>query len=224
MRPKPQTPTSHPRSARAARGAHAQAPRGRARPAPGRHRAARPQAGLPRDRERQREDRGKQMAALKAGDKRHLPTRDRGPVRKYIRDLVDARRSVAEYFLPLALLILALTVVRHRADEAVRRRPVVGAGGADRRRLGRCSSSACAAAWPSLPDVSHRGAAALRLDAQHADPPVPAATAAHQGPGLPPTVDLTVPRSALSRPGLPRGPSVDVLSRSWTFVTSAAAA
>jgi hypothetical protein len=60
-------------------------------------------------RERQREDRGRQLQALKAGDERHLPARDRGPVRKYARDLVDARRSVAEFFLPLALVILVLS-------------------------------------------------------------------------------------------------------------------
>jgi DUF3043 family protein len=60
-------------------------------------------------RERQREGRTKQMAALKAGDERGLPTRDRGPVRRYARDLVDARRSVAEFFLPAALVILVLS-------------------------------------------------------------------------------------------------------------------
>jgi hypothetical protein len=60
-------------------------------------------------RERQREDRTHQMAALKAGDERNLPPRDRGPVRRYVRDVVDARRTVAEFFLPFALLILALT-------------------------------------------------------------------------------------------------------------------
>ena len=37
------------------------------------------------------------------------PPRDRGPVKRYARDLVDARRSVAEFFLPLALIILVLT-------------------------------------------------------------------------------------------------------------------
>jgi hypothetical protein len=60
-------------------------------------------------RERQRHDRTRQMAALKAGDETHLPARDRGPVRKYARDMVDTRRSVAEFFLPLALVILGLT-------------------------------------------------------------------------------------------------------------------
>jgi hypothetical protein len=60
-------------------------------------------------RERSREERTHQMAALKAGDERKLPLRDRGPVRKYARDLVDARRSVAEFFLPFALVILVLS-------------------------------------------------------------------------------------------------------------------
>lgn len=62
-----------------------------------------------RVRERQREERMRSMQALRAGDERHLPPRDRGPVRRYVRDMVDARRSVAEFFLPLALLILVLT-------------------------------------------------------------------------------------------------------------------
>lgn len=62
-----------------------------------------------RVRSRQREERTRSMQALRAGDERHLPPRDRGPVRRYARDLVDARRSVAEFFLPLALLILVLT-------------------------------------------------------------------------------------------------------------------
>jgi len=60
-------------------------------------------------RERQREERARSMQALRTGDERHLPPRDRGPVKRYARDMVDARRSVAEFFLPLAVVILALT-------------------------------------------------------------------------------------------------------------------
>ena len=60
-------------------------------------------------RERQREERTQQMTALRAGDERNLPPRDRGPVRRYVRDVVDARRSVAEFFLPFALVILVLS-------------------------------------------------------------------------------------------------------------------
>jgi hypothetical protein len=54
-------------------------------------------------RAKQREERQSQMTALRAGDERTLPARDRGPVRRYARDVVDSRRTVAEFFLPLAV-------------------------------------------------------------------------------------------------------------------------
>ena len=60
-------------------------------------------------RERQREERTHQMTALRAGDERNLPPRDRGPVRRYVRDVVDARRSAGEFFLPFAVVILVLS-------------------------------------------------------------------------------------------------------------------
>ena len=62
------------------------------------------------------------MQALREGDERHLPPRDRGPVRKYVRDIVDSRRSVAEYFLPLALVILARDQALAATLPALRRR------------------------------------------------------------------------------------------------------
>ncbi len=62
-------------------------------------------------RERSREERKRSMHALRTGDESHLPPRDRGPVRRYARDIVDARRSVAEFFLPLAVIIVFLTLV-----------------------------------------------------------------------------------------------------------------
>lgn len=61
-----------------------------------------------RQRERRREERQLARAALASGDARHLPARDRGPVRTYCRDFVDARRSVAEFMLPVLLLVLVL--------------------------------------------------------------------------------------------------------------------
>jgi hypothetical protein len=60
-------------------------------------------------RDRQREERAQSMAALRSGDERHLPLRDRGPVKRYARDLVDSRRSVAEFFIPFAIVVLALS-------------------------------------------------------------------------------------------------------------------
>jgi hypothetical protein len=72
-----------------------------------------------RAREEQRANRTQMMHGLRAGDERHLPPRDRGPVRKYARDLVDSRRSVAEFFLPLALVILGLSIFGTTTTKAV---------------------------------------------------------------------------------------------------------
>jgi len=41
-----------------------------------------------------------------AGDERYLLTRDQGPVRRYARDIVDARRNVLGLFMPSALALL----------------------------------------------------------------------------------------------------------------------
>lgn len=46
--------------------------------------------------------------ALKGGDPRYLPARDRGPVRAFIRDFVDARFSFVELLIPLMFLTLIL--------------------------------------------------------------------------------------------------------------------
>lgn len=65
-----------------------------------------------RARERRREEMARQREALANGDERYLPARDKGPVRKFVRDFVDSRFSVAEMFLPLAVIILVLSMVR----------------------------------------------------------------------------------------------------------------
>jgi Protein of unknown function (DUF3043) len=46
-----------------------------------------------------------------AGDEKYLPPRDRGPVRAYVRDLVDSRRHLAGVFMPLALLVIVVVPV-----------------------------------------------------------------------------------------------------------------
>lgn len=56
--------------------------------------------------ERQSEAWARQQEALKTGDERYLPPRDKGPVRRYTRDWVDARWSISEYLLPAMLVFL----------------------------------------------------------------------------------------------------------------------
>ncbi|MER5638587.1 DUF3043 domain-containing protein [Kitasatospora sp. NPDC002227] len=63
-------------------------------------------------RERMRAEREKQRVGLIEGDERHLPARDKGPVRKFARDYIDSRWSLAEFFLPYAVLVLILSVTR----------------------------------------------------------------------------------------------------------------
>ena len=47
---------------------------------------------------------GKMREAMKTGDERYLPARDRGPVRRFIRDYVDSRFSFVELMIPVLLL------------------------------------------------------------------------------------------------------------------------
>lgn len=65
-----------------------------------------------RQREQARAERLRTREAMAgSGDQRHLPKRDRGPVRQFARDYVDTRRNVAEYLLPALLLIVLLPVL-----------------------------------------------------------------------------------------------------------------
>lgn len=57
-----------------------------------------------------RQDRLTQRAAYLRGEESALPSRDRGPARRYVRNYVDSRRSVGEYFLPIIFFVLVLTL------------------------------------------------------------------------------------------------------------------
>jgi hypothetical protein len=46
-----------------------------------------------------------------AGDEKYLLPRDRGPVKTYVRDVVDSRRHLAGAFMPLALLVIVVILV-----------------------------------------------------------------------------------------------------------------
>ena len=59
----------------------------------------------------QRAERDKQYAAMQTGDERYMPAKDKGPVRRYIRQYVDARWSLGELFLPVAIVMLLLNML-----------------------------------------------------------------------------------------------------------------
>lgn len=93
---------------------------GKGRPTPTRKEAeaaARARAKVPRSRKEQaaaqRAARGdtsqKMREAMKTGDERYLPSRDRGPVRRFLRDYVDARFSFIELMVPLLIASMILS-------------------------------------------------------------------------------------------------------------------
>lgn len=65
---------------------------------------------LQRDRDARKQIRGRQQDALRSGEEKYLPLRDRGPIKRLARDYVDRRRLVAEYLLPILLLTFILTM------------------------------------------------------------------------------------------------------------------
>ncbi len=48
---------------------------------------------------------------MAAGDERYLMPRDRGPVKAYVRDLVDSRPHLMGLFMPLALIVVLSLLV-----------------------------------------------------------------------------------------------------------------
>ncbi|TDP96108.1 DUF3043 domain-containing protein [Labedaea rhizosphaerae] len=60
---------------------------------------------------RRREARLKQRERMMSGDDKYLPPREKGPVKAYIRDVVDSQRTVLGLFMPLAILVfISITV------------------------------------------------------------------------------------------------------------------
>ncbi|QIK76918.1 DUF3043 domain-containing protein [Nocardioides piscis] len=94
-------------------------PGGKGRPTPTRKEAqaaARARAKAPRSRREQlaaqragKSESSKTVrAGMKAGDERYLLPRDKGPVRRFIRDFVDSRFSFVELMVPLLIVTLLL--------------------------------------------------------------------------------------------------------------------
>ncbi|GAA1306935.1 MAG: DUF3043 domain-containing protein [Brachybacterium tyrofermentans] len=64
-----------------------------------------------RDRERASKERAEAQQALMTGDEKKMPMQHRGPERRLVRDLVDSRRNVAEYFFPIALIFMLVALI-----------------------------------------------------------------------------------------------------------------
>ena len=64
-----------------------------------------------RARDAARASRITQRAAYLRGDESALPLRDRGPEKRFIRNYIDSRRSIGEYFLPIVGVVLLLSLI-----------------------------------------------------------------------------------------------------------------
>lgn len=93
---------------------------GKGRPTPSRKEAeaaARARAKVPRTRKEQAaaarlarsENSAKVRAGMKAGDERYLLPRDKGPVRRFVRDFVDSRFSFIDVIIPVLLVTMVLS-------------------------------------------------------------------------------------------------------------------
>ncbi|VDR40121.1 Protein of uncharacterised function (DUF3043) [Tsukamurella paurometabola] len=51
------------------------------------------------------------------GDERYLPVRDKGPVKAYVRDLIDAKRHVSTMFIPFAVVVMVFMFVTANRPE-----------------------------------------------------------------------------------------------------------
>lgn len=57
-------------------------------------------------RERQRAERAEASAGMRNGDEKYLMTRDKGPERSLVRDIVDSRRTAGTFFFGGAVIVL----------------------------------------------------------------------------------------------------------------------
>ena len=87
---------------------------GRGRPAP-----ADPKRKLtPEEKTKVREDRTKQMQAMRRGEDWALGPRDRGPARRLTRDYVDAHRRPMEFYM-YALIVLIIALFAGKSNTAL---------------------------------------------------------------------------------------------------------
>lgn len=65
----------------------------------------------PKTKEDRRSEAKERRERMMSGDDKYLLPRDRGPVKAYVRDLVDSRRNLLGLFMPLAVLVFVALLV-----------------------------------------------------------------------------------------------------------------
>lgn len=64
-----------------------------------------------RDREKRREIAARQNHAMMTGDEKNMPYSHRGKERRFVRDLVDSRHNIGEYFVPVAFVFMLVALI-----------------------------------------------------------------------------------------------------------------
>jgi hypothetical protein len=62
-------------------------------------------------REQAKAQRARMRSAMETGDDKYLPTRDKGPVKRYVRDYVDSRRTIGEFLLPVFFVVFIVILL-----------------------------------------------------------------------------------------------------------------
>ncbi|WP_028046534.1 DUF3043 domain-containing protein [Cellulomonas sp. URHE0023] len=58
-----------------------------------------------------KKQRNLEYQAMQTGDEKHMPLKDRGPQRRFMRDVVDARWNLGEFVLPVAVLLIVVQLM-----------------------------------------------------------------------------------------------------------------
>jgi hypothetical protein len=74
-----------------------------------------PKAAKAAQRDAERASKQRAREGMAAGEEKYLPARDRGPAKAFTRDFVDARFTIAEYFIFIAVAVLLLGFVKNQA-------------------------------------------------------------------------------------------------------------
>ena len=91
---------------------------------------------------------------MRTGDERYLPPRDKGPVRRFIRDFVDSRFSFVELMVPLLVVTMILGYSGNAYLAGVGQHDPARHAAAGGRRTSWCCGSGCAASSPGASRTS----------------------------------------------------------------------
>jgi hypothetical protein len=70
-------------------------------------------------RDRQRQERVRRQQGMQRGEQWAMPARDRGPVRALVRDYVDSRRRLSEFYMYGLLVLLVFLFIRNALVQSI---------------------------------------------------------------------------------------------------------